>query len=207
VSGTEGIHDAAAYFSILRQSAAGLAWDGVDLISRMLYRAYEQERTTYLFGNGGSASLASHFACDLTKGTCVDGGNGQKRFRAVALTDNLAVLTAWANDSGYEDVFAEQLRGIVQTGDIAFAISCSGNSPNVLKALQVARDAGALTIGLGGFEGGSMKSMCDMSLIVTSDNMQIIEDLHLSVAHCLFTLVRNQIVSEAPENVVAARAS
>ena len=207
MSGTEGIHDAAAYFSILRQSAAGLAWDGVDLISRMLYRAYEQERTTYLFGNGGSASLASHFACDLTKGTCVDGGNGQKRFRAVALTDNLAVLTAWANDSGYEDVFAEQLRGIVQTGDIAFAISCSGNSPNVLKALQVARDAGALTIGLGGFEGGSMKSMCDMSLIVTSDNMQIIEDLHLSVAHCLFTLVRNQIVSEAPENVVAARAS
>jgi len=208
VSGTEGIHDAAAYFSILAQCAATLAWDQVDVISRLLYGAYEQERTVYLFGNGGSASLASHFACDLTKGTCVvDGGNGQKRFRATALTDNLAVLTAWANDSGYEDVFAEQLRGIVQTGDIAFAISCSGNSPNVLKALQVARDAGALTIGLGGFEGGSMKSMCDMSLIVTSDNMQIIEDLHLSVAHCLFTLVRNQIVSEAPENVVAARAS
>lgn len=207
MSGTERIHDAAAYFSNLGQCAATLAWDRVDLISRLLYRAYQQERTAYLFGNGGSASLASHFACDLTKGTCVDGGNGQKRFRATALTDNLAVLTAWANDSGYEDVFSEQLRGLIQPGDIAFAISCSGNSPNVLKALQVARDAGALTIGLGGFEGGRMKSLCDVSLIVPSDSMQIIEDLHLSVAHCLFTLVRNQIAAEAPEKVVAARAS
>jgi D-sedoheptulose 7-phosphate isomerase len=104
-------------------------------------------------------------------------------------------------------VFSEQLRGLIQPGDIAFAISCSGNSRNVLKALEVARDAGALTIGLGGFEGGAMKSLCDVSLIVPSDNMQIIEDLHLSVAHCLFTLVRNQIVAEAPETVVAARAS
>lgn len=207
MSGTERIHDAAAYFSILGQCAATLAWDRVDLISHLFYRAYQQERTVYLFGNGGSASLASHFACDLTKGTCFEGGNGQKRFRAIALTDNLAVLTAWANDSGYEDVFSEQLRGLVQPGDIAFAISCSGNSRNVLKALQGARDAGALTIGLGGFEGGYMKSLCDVSLIVPSDNMQIIEDLHLSVAHCLFTLVRNQIVAEAPEKVVAARAS
>ena len=206
MSAPEGIHDAAAYFSILAQSTANLDWDGIDLISRFLSRAYNEERTTYLFGNGGSASLASHFACDLTKGTCFQ-DNSQKKFRAIALTDNLAVLTAWANDSNYEDVFSEQLRGLIQPGDIAFAISCSGNSRNVLKALQVARDAGALTIGLGGFEGGCMKSMCDVSLIVPSDNMQIIEDLHLSVAHCLFTLVRNQIAREAPERVVAARAS
>lgn len=206
MSAPEGIHDAAAYFSILAQSAANLDWDGVDLISRFLSRAHNEERTTYLFGNGGSASLASHFACDLTKGTCFQ-DNGQKKFRATSLTDNLPVLTAWANDSNYEDVFSEQLRGLIQPGDIAFAISCSGNSRNVLKALQVARDAGALTIGLGGFEGGCMKSMCDVSLIVPSDNMQIIEDLHLSVAHCLFTLVRNQIAREASQRVVAARAS
>ena len=206
MSGTKRIHDAAAYFSILGECASTLGWDRIDLISRFLYRAYEEERTTYLFGNGGSASLASHFACDLTKGTCPQ-GNGQRRFRATALTDNLAVLTAWANDSGYEDVFSEQLRGLIQPGDIAFAISCSGNSRNVLKALQEARDAGALTIGLGGFEGGCMKSLCDVSLIVPSDNMQIIEDLHLSVAHCLFTLIRNQIAGEVPRKVVAARAS
>lgn len=202
----ERIHDAAAYFSILGQSASSLSWDRIDSISRLLYRAYEEQRTTYLFGNGGSASLASHFACDLAKGTWVPGSN-LKRFRATALTDNLPILTAWANDSGYEDIFAEQFRGMIQPGDIAFAISCSGNSCNVLKALQVARAAGALTIGLGGFEGGSMKAMCDVSLIVPSNNMQIIEDLHLSVAHCLFTLVKNQIALNTSEKVIAARAS
>jgi D-sedoheptulose 7-phosphate isomerase len=116
-------------------------------------------------------------------------------------------LTAWANDSGYEDVFAEQLSGIIQAGDIAFAISGSGNSKNVLKALHVAREAGALTIGIGGFEGGEMKALCDVSLIVPSDNMQIIEDLHLSIAHCLFTLVKNQISAANSQKVVAARAS
>lgn len=202
----ERIHDSAAYFSILAQSASSLAWDRIDLISRLLYRAYEEEKTTYLFGNGGSASLASHFACDLAKGTRIP-CEGQKRFRATALTDNLPILTAWANDSSYEDVFSEQVEGMIQAGDIAFGISCSGNSRNVLKALQVARAAGALTIGLGGFEGGSMKALCDVSLIVPSNNMQIIEDLHLSVAHCLFTLVKNQITLHNSEKVVAARAS
>jgi len=202
----ERIHDAAAYFSVLGQSASALAWDRVDLISQLLYGAYQEDKTTYLFGNGGSASLASHFACDLAKGTWIHGCD-QRRFRAVALTDNLPILTAWANDSSYEDVFSEQLRGLIQAGDIAFAISCSGNSRNVLKALELARESGALTVGLGGFEGGSMKRLCDVSLIVPSDNMQIIEDLHLSVAHCLFTLLRNRIASEAPQKVVAARAS
>jgi D-sedoheptulose 7-phosphate isomerase len=206
VSAPERICDAAAYFSILEHSSAALAWDRVDLIARLLYRAYEEERTTYLFGNGGSASLASHFACDLGKGTWIPGSD-LKRFRATALTDNLPVLTAWANDSGYEDVFAEQLSGIIQAGDIAFAISGSGNSKNVLKALHVAREAGALTIGIGGFEGGEMKALCDVSLIVPSDNMQIIEDLHLSIAHCLFTLVKNQISAANSQKVVAARAS
>lgn len=206
MSAPERIDDAATYFSILEKSAASLAWDTVDLIAHLLYRAYEEERTTYLFGNGGSASLASHFACDLVKGTWVPGSN-LKRFRATALTDNLPILTAWANDSGYEDVFAEQIRGIIQTRDIAIAISGSGNSTNVLKALHIARDAGALTIGLGGFEGGRMRALCDVSLIVPSDNMQIIEDLHLSVAHCLFTLIRNQIAMQAPQTSVAAKAS
>ena len=200
------IRNAASYFAILERCASTLAWDRVDLIATILYRAYEEEKTTFLFGNGGSAALASHFACDLSKGTCAQGVT-QKRFRALALTDNLAALTAWANDSSYEDVFAEQLRGVVQPGDVAFAISCSGNSPNVLKALEVAREAGAVTIGLGGFEGGFMKSLCDTALVICSDNMQIIEDLHLSVAHCLFTLVRNQIAEPKPKKGVAARVS
>ena len=200
------IHDAASYFSILERCASALQRERIDLIAQMLHRCYESGKTTFLFGNGGSASLASHFACDLSKGTWIEGPS-RKRFRAIALTDNLPVLTALANDLGYEDVFAEQLRGVVQPGDVAFAISCSGNSPNVLKALEVAKEAGAVTIGLGGFEGGFMKSLCDTTLVVSSENMQIIEDIHLSVAHCLFTLVRNQIAESNPKRGVAAKAS
>lgn len=206
MAASNGILNAASYFSILERCASALAWDQVDTIAGILYRTYVEGRAMFLFGNGGSASLASHFACDLGKGTWIE-GISHTRFRAIAITDNLPVLTAWANDASYEDVFAEQLRGLIQADDVAFAISCSGNSRNVLKALEVAREAGAITIGLGGFAGGAMKSLCDTCLIVPSDNMQVIEDLHLSVAHCLFTLVRNQIANEPIGKVVAARAS
>lgn len=206
MAASNGIHSAASYFSILERCASALAWDQIDVIAGILSRAYTEGRATFLFGNGGSASLASHFACDLGKGTWIE-GISHKRFRAIALTDNLPVLTAWANDSSYEDVFAEQLRGLIQPDDVAFAISCSGNSRNVLKALELAKEAGAITVGLGGFAGGAMKSLCDTCLVVPCDNMQVIEDLHLSVAHCLFTLVRNRMADEPVGRVVAARAS
>jgi D-sedoheptulose 7-phosphate isomerase len=160
----------------------------------VLVEAYETGSMIYLFGNGGSASLASHFACDLGKGTA--NGTG-KRFRVLALTDNVPLMTAWANDSRYEDIFAEQLVNLVRPKDVAFAISGSGNSPNVLRALRVAREAGAITVGLGGFHGGKMKELCDVSMIVPSDNMQIIEDLHMSTAHALFTVVRQKVFQAA----------
>jgi D-sedoheptulose 7-phosphate isomerase len=99
-------------------------------------------------------------------------------------------MTAWANDSRYEDIFAEQLANFVRKDDIAFAISGSGNSQNVLNALELAREAEATTIGLAGYSGGRMKELCDVCMIVPSDNMQIIEDLHLCVAHALFSGVR-----------------
>jgi D-sedoheptulose 7-phosphate isomerase len=101
-------------------------------------------------------------------------------------------------------VFAEQLRNLVQSGDIAFAISCSGNSPNVLLALQVARELGAFNIGLSGFQGGEMKALCDLCVVVPSDNMQIIEDLHVGIAHALFTIIRHRISSSTPELARAA---
>jgi len=147
----------------------------------------------YLFGNGGSASLASHFACDLGKGTAYL--NGGKRFRVLALTDNIPVITAWANDASYEDIFSEQLKSFVQPGDIAFAISGSGNSKNVLKGLAVAREAGALAIGISGFQGGKMKSLCDLCVVVPSSNMQVIEDLHVAMAHSIFRIVSAQMSS------------
>ncbi len=185
-----GIHDATSYLEELRRTLDRLAGEAVDRIARVVLGAYDQGRTVYLFGNGGSAALASHLACDLGKGTLNDSA---KRLRVLALTDNVPLLTAWANDTHYENVFAEQLVNFIQPEDVAFAISGSGNSPNVLRALRVARESGAVTVGLTGFQGGKMKDLCDECMIVPSDNMQIIEDLHLCVAHALFTVVRHKM--------------
>jgi len=169
-----------------------LPFEDVERVTQILLRAYQQQRTVLLFGNGGSAALASHFACDLGKGTA---NGSKKRFRVMALTDNVPLMTAWANDSNYEDIFAEQLAGFAGPGDVAFAISASGNSPNVLKALRVAKQSGSITAGLTGFSGGRMLALCDACIVVPCDNMQIIEDLHLCLAHSLFTCVRSQITS------------
>ena len=188
--GTE-ILDANQYFEELHRVMVSFPKDGIDQIANTLVGAYDGGKTVFLCGNGGSASLASHFACDLGKGTAYC--NGGKRFRALSLTDNLPTLTAWANDSGYEDVFSEQLRNFVQPGDVALAISCSGNSKNVLNALQVAREAGATTVGISGFQGGEMQSLCDICVIVPSNNMQIIEDLHVAMTHSIFRIVFSRI--------------
>ena len=189
------ILDARQHFEELQRVATGLSHDPINQIAAALVNAYESGHIVYLFGNGGSASLASHLACDLGKGTAdCDGG---KRFRVLALTDNLATLTAWANDSSYEAVFAEQLRNVVEPQDVAFAISGSGNSKNVLNALHVARAAGATTVGLSGFQGGAMKAQCDICVVVPSDNMQIIEDLHLAIAHSIFRIVYSRMSRRA----------
>lgn len=181
------IVDAKQYFKELQRVMLALPKDGVDQIADILGRAYKAGRTVFLCGNGGSAALASHFACDLGKGTA--SCNGGKRFRVLALTDNLPTLTAWANDFGYEHVFSEQLKNFVQPTDVVFAISGSGNSKNILNALQAAREAGAITVGLSGFQGGAMKSLCDLCVVVPSNDMQIIEDLHLALAHSIFRIV------------------
>jgi D-sedoheptulose 7-phosphate isomerase len=186
--------EASTYYSLLSQALAGLSRERVDLIADTICDAYDAGRTVFLFGNGGSASLASHLACDLGKGTS-DPGSERRRLRVVALTDNLPTITALANDLSYADIFSEQLKNFVEPGDVALAISCSGNSANVLKGLAVAREAGATTVCLGGFQGGKMKNLSDVCLIVPSDNMQIIEDVHLTVAHAVFTIVRNRIVA------------
>jgi|SRR5579871_776698 len=187
-----------AYFDNVIETIAKMPLPTIDRIVTVLMRAYESSRMIYLFGNGGSAALASHFACDLGKGAT----NGSaKRFQVLALTDNVPLMTAWANDARYEDIFAEQLSNFVRADDIAFAISCSGKSPNVLKALKLARESGAFTIGLTGFEGGEMKDVCDLCLVVPSDNMQVIEDLHLSVTHAVFTALRAKICNENSEAV------
>lgn len=200
------IRSSQEYFEKYPRVTANLPHRVIEQAIGELLRAYEDGKSVFIFGNGGSAALASHFACDLSKGTVI-GNNGHKRFRVMALTDNVPLLTAWANDSSYESIFAEQLRNIAAPGDVAFAISGSGNSPNVLQALEVARDVRATMVGLTGFEGGKMKNLCDVCVVVPSDNMQIIEDFHLSVTHAIFSVIRQRICVTAPARPLAYGAS
>jgi len=194
-----------SYFDNYARVVAELPHANIEQVVDLLHETYRRGRQVFLFGNGGSASLASHFACDLGKGTTIPNTPG-KRFRVVSLTDNIPLITAWANDTAYEQVFAQQLCNFVEDGDVAFGISGSGSSPNVLVALQAARAAGAITVGLTGFKGGKMPGLCDFCIIIPSDNMQIIEDLQLGIAHALFTVVRHRITQEADHQADTAAA-
>ena len=162
----------------------------IDRMAEAVWRGYEAGKTLFLFGNGGSAALASHFACDMAKGTVT---GGERRLKAIALTDNVPLLTAWANDKGYEDIFSEQLDALAQKGDLAMAISGSGNSPNVVNGLGAARRLGLQTLALTGFAGGRAKPLADLCLVVPSDLMQHIEDAHLCASHAIFLAIRERM--------------
>ena len=163
----------------------------VDRMVDVIWRGYEQGQTLFVFGNGGSAALASHFACDIGKGTIA---GKRKRLKTVALTDNVALITAWANDKAYDAIFAEQLESLAEKGDIVLAISGSGNSSNVIRGLEAARRMGAQALVLTGFEGGQAKPLADLCLVVPSDSMQLIEDAHLCATHAIFLAIRQRMM-------------
>ena len=157
-------------------------------------------RVVFAAGNGGSAATASHFACDLAKGTRRD---GPPTFHVMALTDNVPLLTAWANDNGYERVFAEQLASLAQPGGVLVAISASGNSPNVLAAAETARRYDLVTIGLTGRAGGHLATLVDIAVQVPSDRIEVVEDAHLIVAHSLCVAARERLAACAHDEIIA----
>lgn len=170
------------YFESLRRLSQKLPWEQIEGLVELLRKARDEGRCIFVFGNGGSAATASHFACDLGKGATV---KGKPRFRVVTLHD-IATFSAYANDCGYETVFAEPLKNLARHNDIAIGISTSGNSPNVLKAMEIAREMGLYTIGLTGYQGGRLKEVVDLCIIIPSEDMQQIEDLHLAILHAVF---------------------
>lgn len=175
------------YFDGIHRALEALPREALLQIIAQIEAAARDGHMIFLCGNGGSAATASHFACDLSKGARRPGA---PMIRAIALTDNVPLLTAWANDTEYRHVFAEQLRPLVRPGDLVIAISGSGNSPNVLEAVRVAREAGAFTIGLTGFQGGKLRELVDLCLIVPSACMEQIEDVHLILQHTITTVLR-----------------
>jgi D-sedoheptulose 7-phosphate isomerase len=165
----------------------------VERIAPIFLRARTEDRTIFFFGNGGSASTASHFVTDIAKVAGGTEGRGPgKRFRCVSLNDNIPGLTAWANDVGYAAVFSGQLKALGEKGDVAVAISGSGNSPNVLEAVRTARAMGLTTIGLTGMGGGKLKDLVDVALVVPSNSMQHTEDTHLITLHLLTAYLRDE---------------
>ena len=139
-------------------------------------------RQIFVCGNGGSASTASHFACDMVKGASY---NRPARFRILALTDSLPTLTAYSNDVSYDAVFAEQLKNFAQPGDLVMAISGSGNSPNVLRAIEYANSIGCRTIALTGRDGGQLGPLAQLNLQVSVPHMGRIEDAHMVICHMI----------------------
>jgi D-sedoheptulose 7-phosphate isomerase len=179
------------YLLAVQDLLAHLDHEVVDRMIDVIWRGYEEGRTLFVFGNGGSAALASHFACDIGKGTVA---GRAKRLKTIALTDNVALITALANDKAYDEIFSEQLESLAEKGDIALAISGSGNSPNVIRGLEAGRRLGVQTLLLTGFAGGRAKALADLCLIVPSDSMQHIEDAHLCATHAIFLAIRQRMM-------------
>jgi|GEM_PF-175340 len=178
------------YFGKLKKVLAAIPVDKIDRIVEVLLHAYCHDRHIFIMGNGGSASNASHFACDLAKTPVSQTGH---RVRAMSLTENLPLLTAWSNDTHYYFGFVEQLKNLMNSGDVVIGISGSGNSQNVLNGIAYANSIGGKTIGLIGFSGGKLKDLAQESLTVPSDNMQRVEDVHLILVHLISTYLRRRI--------------
>lgn len=172
-----------SYFQRVAEVLPRIPVEPVEKIIEIMRTARQQGRRIFIFGNGGSSANASHIVTDLVKSAIQP---GEPRFRVFCLSDNTPMLTAYANDVSYEAVFAEPLAALAEPGDVAFALSGSGNSPNVLAALERARALGLTCIGLTGRDGGKMARLCDVAVIVPSDSMQVIEDAHLVILHAIF---------------------
>ena len=155
----------------------------------LLQQARRKGSQVFILGNGGSASTASHFACDLAKNTRQ---KGLPHFRAIGLTDNMAMFSALANDEGFENVFSEQLASLVRTGDIVIAISASGNSQNVINAAEVAHRYEATVIGFTGFDGGRLRQLANINIHVNSNIIEHVEDTHLMLEHLIVRSIKER---------------
>ncbi len=178
------------YLMQLQKAVANLPAELIDQVIAVLLECAHSGHKVFICGNGGSASTASHFACDLAKNTQV---MGAPHFKVIALTDNMAMMTAWANDTAYDNVFAAQLTPLIEPGDVVIGISCSGNSGNVVNAMAVARQHGALTIGFTGDKGGRLQEMVDICIKVPSPRIEQQEDVHLILEHSICAAIRDEL--------------
>ena len=181
-----------AYLDQLEEVIHNLSREAVTAVVDTLEAAWREERQIFLIGNGGSAATASHMMNDLNKFTL---SPGKPRLRALALTDNVPLMTAWGNDAAYEDVFVEPLLNFIRPGDVLIAISASGNSPNVIKAIRAAQEHGLTTIAFTGDRGGRLAELADLVVRIPSPLIGQQEDGHMILDHVISGALRDRIAA------------
>ncbi|MEI6082993.1 MAG: SIS domain-containing protein [Verrucomicrobiota bacterium] len=177
---------AKTYLTNLKAILDRLPLEPFDKLTALIDEAHAAGKQIFVIGNGGSAATASHMMNDLNKGTLGHKGDAPaKRFKVIALTDNVSLMTAWANDTDYNTVFSEPLKNLANRGDLLIAISASGNSPNIIAAVEAAKIIGVKVIGFGGFTGGKLAQLADVCLVVPSNEYGPVEDVHMILDHIL----------------------
>jgi D-sedoheptulose 7-phosphate isomerase len=177
------------YVAELKRAIDLIPLDKLELTINTLIDAYETGHSVFIMGNGGSGATASHFVCDLNKGT----QRGlSKRMRCICLNDNMPSILAYANDLSYDDIFTGQLENFLEKEDVVIVLSASGNSPNVLKAIQYANQKSAHTIAFTGFKGGQAATLAKISIVIPAEDVQKIEDIHLILAHMILQIFQKK---------------
>jgi len=178
------------YLSELKEVIDRLPLGKLAEVVDLMLTAYDQNQQIFICGNGGSGSTASHFACDINKGVSL---GLEKRFKVICLNDNLPIILAYANDKSHDDIFTEQLKNFLAPKDLVIGISGSGNSRNVIKALQYSNENRANSIALTGFDGGKLAGIAKTSLVVPIDDMQKVEDIHLILSHMIMQILYSEL--------------
>ena len=182
------------YFELVCKTLGGLSRESISSLTDLILNARNNDETIFVFGNGGSGANASHICGDFVKGA----SHGlEKRFRVICLNDNIPALMAIANDISYEDIFVEQLKNLLKKNDVVIGVSGSGNSMNIVKALEYANEVGAKTVALCGYSGGKIKNIAKLAIHAKIDNMEVVEDVHLVVAHCIKNIIIKELKDEA----------
>lgn len=174
------------YIDNLKKVLDSFDVDALEKVIKLFIFARDNKKTIYVFGNGGSGSTASHMVCDIIKGCSYE---KEKKFKIICLNDNIPTILAYSNDVNYDIVFEEQLKNLMSKDDVVLAISGSGNSENIIRAVDYANTNGAITIGFSGFNGGLLKKKAKVNLHVPINDMQISEDFHVIAMHIMYTIL------------------
>lgn len=188
-----------AYFTQMQDVIRKINKEDIDRVVELLFAAWQEEKTVFIMGNGGSASTATHFVCDLAKCTIVE---GKKRFRVIGLVDNIPWVSALTNDNGFAAVFEEQLKNLMRDGDVLIGISVHGGkgedqagvwSENLLRAMKYVKQRQGQNIGLSGFDGGTMKALADVCIVVPANSTPQVESFHLCLEHLICSCLHERI--------------